>query len=175
MITECELEDCDSPRYQGRYLLCCKHYKRKRKYGNPYYVKRIHGDDVARFWSYVNKTDSDWLWTGPKSKSSRPGAKYYGYLEINGKNVKAHRFSYELLVGPIPEDLPLDHVAELCNSTLCVHPSHLEPVTGEENTRRYFAQFDCCVNGHAYSEENTYIRPDNLTRQCRQCRRDRNV
>ena len=138
MATTCELPDCDSPRYQGKYLLCCKHYKRKKKYGDPYFTKRIFNNAEARFWSYVTKTDTCWFWSGPKSKTNRPNAKYYGYLEIDGKNIKAHRFSYELLVGPIPDGLTLDHLAGKCSSTLCVNPKHLEPVTAEVNTQRYF-------------------------------------
>lgn len=122
---------------------------------------------------YVTKTDSCWIWNGPTTKSSRPNAKPYGYLEIQRKNYKAHRLMYEFYIGPIPEGLVLDHVIERCNNTLCVNPQHLEPVTQQENTRRYFASFDTCVNGHEYSLENTYIRPDNNTRQCRQCRRDK--
>jgi hypothetical protein len=45
----------------------------------------------------------------------------------------AHRFAYELLVGPIPEDLELDH---LCRVRHCVNPAHLEPVTHLENILR---------------------------------------
>jgi len=47
--------------------------------------------------------------------------------------VRAHRFAYELLVGPIPEGMDLDHV---CGVRLCVWPEHLEPVTHAENLRR---------------------------------------
>lgn len=47
--------------------------------------------------------------------------------------VRAHRFAYELVKGPIPEGLTLDH---LCNVPLCVNPDHLEPVTLSENIRR---------------------------------------
>jgi hypothetical protein len=47
--------------------------------------------------------------------------------------IRAHRFAYELLVGPIPEGLVIDH---LCRNRRCVNPAHLEPVTAEENWRR---------------------------------------
>jgi hypothetical protein len=62
----------------------------------------------------------------------------------------AHRVAYELLVGPIPEGLTLDHVRDRgCTSTACVKaiadergPAHLEPVTMEENVRRASARLD---------------------------------
>jgi HNH endonuclease len=172
MKTTCCIDGCEKPRYQGRYRMCCMHEKRRRKYGSPFIVERIFNDDVARFWSYVNKTETCWLWTGSKTKSSGR-TKYYGRLNIAGKHVKAHRYSYELNVGPIPEGLTLDHIASKCTSTLCVNYDHLEPVTREENSRRYFAQFEGCINGHLYTPENTYIRPDNGTRMCRTCPKER--
>lgn len=137
----CSIVGCDKPRYQGRYLMCCMHYKRKLRHGDPHHVLRIFGNDVERFWSYVNKTDTCWIWTGPKTRTydGRPNPRYYGYFEIAGKNVKAHRYSYELSIGPIPDELCLDHVAERCDNTLCVNPQHLEPVTVAENNRRYHA------------------------------------
>jgi hypothetical protein len=45
----------------------------------------------------------------------------------------AHRVVYEILVGPIPSGLQLDHI---CSVPWCVNPDHLEPVTAKENTRR---------------------------------------
>jgi hypothetical protein len=82
-----------------------------------------------RFWAKVEKTDACWLWTG-----SRNG-RGYGLLNVatGASPVRAHRFSYELLVGTIPAGLQLDH---LCGVKACVNPAHLEPVTNEENSRR---------------------------------------
>ena len=74
-----------------------------------------------RFWAKVNKTDTCWLWTA----STLNG---YGQIKAGGRFGKillAHRVAYEMLVGPIPEGLQLDH---LCRVTLCVNPKHLEPV-----------------------------------------------
>ena len=74
-----------------------------------------------------------WLWTG----ATTPGG--YGRLtvgsQIDGtrRQVRAHRRSYERLVGPIPDGLDLDH---LCRTPGCVNPEHLEPVTRRENIRR---------------------------------------
>lgn len=47
--------------------------------------------------------------------------------------ITAHRFAYELLVGPVPDGLQLDH---LCRNRACCNPEHLEPVEGVENRLR---------------------------------------
>jgi hypothetical protein len=52
-----------------------------------------------------------------------------------------HRLVYSILVGPIPDGLPLDHVKERgCASNACCWPAHLEPVTHLENNRRAAAR-----------------------------------
>lgn len=68
-----------------------------------------------------------WEWTGARSRNG------YGNVKIKGRNQVAHRAVWELLVGPIPAGLQLDH---LCRNKGCVMPDHLEPVTPKENTRR---------------------------------------
>lgn len=60
----------------------------------------------------------------------------YGYAQYkhNGKNKVGHRFSYERLVGPIPEAHDLDHLCDRHRN--CVFPRHLEPTTKTENAIR---------------------------------------
>jgi hypothetical protein len=86
-----------------------------------------------------------------------------------------HRVAYELLVGPIPEGLELDH---LCRNTRCVNPEHLEPVTGRENLMRAVSSWAAknaakthCPQGHPYDEENTKVKRDG-GRACRACGRE---
>jgi len=90
---------------------------------------------VDRFLGLVDITSGCWGWTGAKTKAEN------GYGQFRGgegqgrrrKRVVAHRFAYELAVGPVPHGLVLDHV---CRNRLCVNPDHLEPVTMRENTAR---------------------------------------
>jgi hypothetical protein len=104
-----------------------------------------------RFWPKVDKAGPIpanrpelgpcWLWTSIKTERG------YGYFIANTsraartpnggqKRVPAHRYAYELVVGPVPEGLELDH---LCRNHSCVNPAHLEPVTHQENVRRGMA------------------------------------
>lgn len=117
-----------------------------------------------------------WLWIGALSPSAS-GLHPYGVFSVDGKLRMAHRVSYEMANGKIPDGLQLDH---LCRMTLCVNPSHLEPVTPKENIRRgktaeaaRLTQLSKthCPQGHPYSGENLYLKP-NGRRECRQCVRD---
>lgn len=80
-----------------------------------------------RFWRHVQKTDGCWLWTASTN--------YFGYGKFavaNHRWVRAHRFAYELLVGPIVHGLELMHE---CNTPACVRPGpgHVRPGTHAEN------------------------------------------
>lgn len=123
-----------------------------------------------RFWAKVQVQDDCWIWTGAKAG---PGEKY-GYIRVDGKTLRAHRFAYEALVGAIPKGLQLDH---LCRVRACVRPDHLEPVTNRENGLRgesfaaQQARRTHCSQGHPYNEENTHHYRGK--RYCRTCNRDR--
>lgn len=117
------------------------------------------------FWAKVDKAGDCWPWRGSV------GTHGYGQHMINTKNRRAHRVAYELVFGPIPSGLTLDH---LCRNKRCVNPAHLEPVTVQENIRRS----DCpsalnarkthCKRGHEFTPATTYITPAG-SRQCRKC------
>lgn len=98
----------------------------------------------------------------------------YGRIRIaDGRMVTAHRYSYEISVGPIPDGLELDH---LCRQTCCVNPDHLEPVTPFENGRR--AGISCeiernfhCRKGHKRTSENTRFK-SNGNKVCIDCKHE---
>lgn len=74
------------------------------------------------------RDDGCWIWQAHKSKA--------GYAKVKddfGRQAYAHRLTYELSHGPVPDGLQLDH---LCRNTSCVNPEHLEAVTAKENVRR---------------------------------------
>lgn len=125
---------------------------------------------ATRFWEKVQKTDSCWLWTGATIRG-------YGVIWENERKraARAHRVAWELLRGPIPDGLTLDH---LCRTTLCVNPDHLEPCGAGENARRsplapynVKARATHCKRGHVFDGANTSRHHGR--RECRACTRDR--
>jgi hypothetical protein len=114
---------------------------------------------MERFWRKVEKTETCWNWLGALNDAG------YGRIGYNAKVGYAHRFAYELLVGPIPEGLTIDH---LCRNRRCVNPDHLEPVTQGDNVRRRPFKTEC-KHGHAYDEKNTYVLTNGRP-ACRKCR-----
>ena len=116
------------------------------------------------------------LWMGVR-KNNGYGI-YYGVIGWRdaGRYVQryAHRLSYLIHRGPIPDGLDIDH---LCRTPACVNPDHLEAVTRRENvlrgdtiTARNAAKTDC-PQGHAYDGPNTHHRASG--RSCRACGRAR--
>lgn len=67
-----------------------------------------------------------WTWI---ACLQRNGYGKVGYRLGDGKyrTWLAHRLSYELLVGPIPPGLVIDH---LCRNRACINPDHMRPGSG---------------------------------------------
>ncbi len=111
--------------------------------------------------------DECWEWCGRYDKNG------YGKLGLKW----AHRISYVVFVGEIPDGLEyqIDH---LCKNRKCVNPKHLELVSQYENNMRSNSitakekRQTHCLRGHELSDENIYANRGNK-RQCKQCHRIR--
>jgi len=131
-------------------------------------VKRKKEDWAKRFLGHIDFGQECWLWTSTKGRGG------YGQFALQSRAKLAHRVSYNLFKGWIPEDLEIDHI---CNVRSCVNPDHLRAVTGRFNTLRgncvsaVNARKTHCIHGHKFSPDNIYTKPGAppYYRACRKC------
>ncbi len=127
---------------------------------------------LDNFWKYVEKIPfhACWEWIGHKDKNG------YGRLTYAKKDLRAHRFSYEIHnIESIPKGMSVLHS---CDNPSCVNPDHLSIGTNYENTQDCIAkgrsygtrlkQRTHCKFGHEYTQENTYM-VLGTKRRCRIC------
>ena len=112
--------------------LCATHYQQRRQ-GRELrplrplrpYKRRPHGmSDADWFWARVNKTADCWEWTAGKTSGG------YGELRMHGTMKYAHRVSYSLAHGEVPDAVEIDHQ---CRNRACVNPSHMRAVSRKQN------------------------------------------
>lgn len=118
-----------------------------------------------------------WLWLGfisPPGKGTTGG---YGRSCLNGKSQQAHRVSWQLHRGPIPEGMRVLHH---CDVRCCVNPSHLFLGTMLDNTQDAINKGRApqlsdrpshCKHGHEFTPSNTYTWTDGQ-RKCRECAKE---
>ena len=80
--------------------------------------------DEERFWAFVRKSDSCWVWTGDVVQGG------YGRFQMHGTKVLAHRMSYEIAFGAFDASLKVLH---RCDNPPCVNPAHLWLGTAKDN------------------------------------------
>lgn len=106
-----------------------------------------------RFWPKVQKTEHCWVWIGARL----PGE--YGEFDTR----RAHRVSWELHHGTIPEGL---HVCHKCDNPPCVRPDHLFLGTANDNIQ------DCIKKGrrnHMLGDGHPRRRNPALVKRGEQC------
>ena len=93
----------------------------------------------------------------------------YARTRLKNKTIFPHRYSYELFIGTIENEI--DH---LCKNRKCWNPWHLEDVTHQENMHRgKYGSATHCIHGHELNKDNLYIYPktsrQTIKRACRKC------
>ena len=161
----CSIEGCESTHRLARGW-CWKHYQRWLKWGDPLvtsYPKYPWPENLLR--RLEVQPNGCVYFTGFVSKDG------YGQVQKDGRQRSAHVAMWQLMVGPVPDGLVLDH---LCRNRPCVNVGHLEPVTSKENNLRgesppaVNARKTHCPEGHEY--DRTILRSDGRTeRKCLLC------
>jgi hypothetical protein len=118
----------------------------------------------------VHRVDECWIYPGYCNKVTG-----YGNATYEGRRIEAHRATYEMLIGPVPGGLELDH---LCRVRACCNPLHVEPVTHRVNLLRgespsaHQAKQTHCLHGHELAGDNLW-RDKRGRRYCIACRNHR--
>jgi hypothetical protein len=116
----CKSPGCASPFYGKGY--CRKHYTRLMRGTDPDAIRQREKTIAARIEEKIERVPESgcWLWIGSVNNK--------GYGQLSGQY--AHRVSYQIVHGAIPEGLYLLHS---CDVPCCVNPGHLHPGTQKQN------------------------------------------
>lgn len=121
-IIYCSVEGCER-RCHGQGF-CDNHYRVWKRTGNPIPKLDYSLTPEQRFWANTQKSENCWLWAGSTDSSG------YGLISIDGRNNKAHRFSFFLANGYWAKEC----VLHSCDNPPCVNPDHLREGNHKDNS-----------------------------------------
>lgn len=121
-MTVCAIFDCERP--VSAKSMCKMHLERVRRRGTSFAPQSdLTGDE--RFWGSARIGLGCWDWAAGSTTDG------YGVCYLRGKQEYAHRVSYSLNYGEIPEGLFVDH---MCHNPKCIRPAHLRLATNAVNS-----------------------------------------
>ena len=124
----CSIEECNKPvAYRG---WCGMHVTRWKRHGTTDERRLFRTkEETFRFYMPGDPPPEGvpWIWTGNVNQGNG-----YGRLRGDGRYQPAHRVSYEIFNGPIPEGLIVRHKTDI---PLDVNPRNLELGTVADNAR----------------------------------------
>jgi hypothetical protein len=120
----CKHSGCTGIAYKVGY--CNGHYIRSRRGSEMDRPIGKRSPDPERFWQKVKKTGACWEWVAYRDRAG------YGRFMVGGVPKLAHRVSYALAFGSVPEGSEIDHV---CHNPACVNPDHLRPASRSHNAQ----------------------------------------
>lgn len=120
----CSADECSKPSLTRGW--CGIHYNKWRAHGDPNVAAETHARTPQESFALrVKRVDTCLVWTGWRDGDG------YGRINAYGRKVRAHRFAWEQVNGPIPEGLYIDHI---CRNTSCCDVEHLRLTTPKQNS-----------------------------------------
>ena len=123
---KCSIEGCEK---DGRLRRgwCSTHYYRWYRTGDPTNPGKyaVYTSPEESFAARTERRGDCLIWTGSQSSNG------YGVIWDGRRLVRVHRYAWERVNGPIPENMLIDHT---CYTPLCVNVEHLRIATPSQNS-----------------------------------------